>query len=117
MTFTTVEFIDRAGQIVASAQIVESDDLFRGKIDLTPMPASMRRTFEQYEELIKNQAFPLLAAIEDQVDQLGIKVVFSNSESVVEDLQIYPSTERVSFRLPRHVLPQWTPEEIMKQEG
>ncbi len=46
--------------------------------------------------------FSLLDDIEEQISALPLKVVFGEGrEACVEDLQIYPSARRVSFRLVR----------------
>jgi hypothetical protein len=64
------------------------------------MPPEMRRTFEEYEEIVNDQVFGLLDEIEDRINALSLRVVFNEGcESLIEDLQIYPSVNKVSFRV------------------
>jgi hypothetical protein len=115
MTVVAVKFIDRSRRVVAAGTVAECAGLFRGDIDLTSMPPSLRQTFAQYEEIVNNQTFSLLDEIEDQVHRIGIRVDFgAHTESAVEDLQVYPSTGRVSFRLPRQEMPSAAQDQAAK---
>ena|SRR5438874_8426997 len=95
-----VKIIDPCRNVVATAQVAKQGDRLAGLIDLDLMPASLRQQFEEYEEIVNGQVFSLLDVIEEQIDTLGLRVVFGNgSEAAVEDLQIYPATGRVSFKI------------------
>jgi hypothetical protein len=100
MNTKRVKIIDPCRNVVAMAQVAKRGDCCAGQIDLDPMPASLRQQFEAYEEIVNGQVFSLLDAIEEQIDTLGLRVVFADgSEAAVEDLQIYPGTGRVSFKI------------------
>jgi hypothetical protein len=100
MTLTAARFIDKARCLVATGRVAETGGLYRGEIDLAPMPVPLRQTFAHYEEIVNNQTFSLLDEIEDEVTRMGIKVAIGDqAEAAVEDLQIYPTSGRVSFRL------------------
>jgi hypothetical protein len=98
----TVQIIDPGREVVATAQVTKRGECFAGLIDLSRMPASLREIFNEYEEIINGQMFSLLDEIEEQIGTARLKVVFEGgSESPVEEIQIYPSTRRVSFKLGR----------------
>ena len=60
-----VTLIDQGRQVVATAQVTKQDGTFTGWIDLRPMPVSLQRLFEEYEEIVNTHMFSLLDAIED----------------------------------------------------
>jgi hypothetical protein len=100
MSCQTVFLRDAAHPVIATAQVVEKDSHFAGSVDLTPMPAELRQKFEEYEQIVEGQIFSLLDEIEDQIARFSLKVVWTGGrEEAVEDLQIYPSTRRISFRV------------------
>jgi hypothetical protein len=102
MTDQTITIIDQAGHAVATAQVAERWGDFAGPIDLSPMPVALRKMFEQYEEIVNGQMFGLLDEIEQQIGDFALRVVFGEGPEVdVEDLQIFPSTGRVSFKVVR----------------
>jgi hypothetical protein len=102
MTDQTVTIIDQSGRAVATAQVAEREGNFAGSIDLGPMPSGHRKTFEEYEEIVNGQMFSLLDEIEEQIGALAFKIAFREGPEVkVDDLQIFPSTGRVSFKVVR----------------
>lgn len=114
MTTQKINFVDSCGCVLATAQVTARDGLFSGLADLSNMPGSLRRKFEEYEEIVLGQMFGSLDSIEDQIQDLSIKVVFENdAEAAVEDLQLYPSSGRVSFKVPQ-IVPR---KEKMTAEG
>jgi hypothetical protein len=95
----TVKFLDKERKIVATAQVSEQEGRFSGSIDLSCMPENLRKTFETYEEIANGQIFSLLDEVEDEINALEFTAIFeSGCKAVVSDLQIYPSSARVSFR-------------------
>jgi hypothetical protein len=95
-----VTLIDQGRQVVATAQVGEQDGTFIGRIDLSPTPVPLRRLFEEYEEIVNAHTFSLLDEIEEKIENLHLKVVFEDgSESALADMQIYPSTNKVSFQV------------------
>ncbi|MGH9847294.1 MAG: hypothetical protein ACREEM_52020, partial [Blastocatellia bacterium] len=96
MVFRNVKMIDHCRDVVATAQVAERGDGFAGLIDLSQMPAELRRKFEEYEEIVNGQIFSLLDEIEEQIGAIPLKVVFEEgAEASVADLQIYPGIGRV----------------------
>jgi hypothetical protein len=92
--------IDQGRQVVAIAQVSKQDGTFTGWIDLRPMPASLQRLFEEYEEIVNTHMFSLLDAIEEQIEMLHLKAEFGDGhEAALTDVQIYPSTKKVSFQV------------------
>ena len=105
-----VTLIDQGRQVIATAQVAEQDGAFVGRIDLSPMPVPLRRLFEEYEEIVNTHTFSLLDEIEEKIENLHLKVVFEDGyEAALADVQIYPSTNKVSFQvLKRVVFSPWT---------
>jgi hypothetical protein len=108
-----VTLIDQGRQVVATAQVTEQDGSFIGRIDLRPMPVSLRRLFEEYEEIVDTHTFSLLDEIEEKIENLHLKVIFEDGhEAALVDVQIYPSTNKVSFQVLKGIVsqPGGTPE-------
>jgi hypothetical protein len=100
MTTKLITLLDPSGNVVARAQVGEEGGLFAGEVDLRHMPRALREKFDEYEEIVNGQMFSLLDEIEGQIAALGLRVVFpGGQESGIEDLQIYPTEQRLSFRL------------------
>jgi hypothetical protein len=100
MDTQTVSFFDQRGNVVAKGQVAPKGQRFSGVIDLTHMAAQLRQMFEEFEELVNGQMFTLADELEDQIAAQSLTVVFDEGPGVaIEDLQIYPSTGRVSFRI------------------
>ncbi len=102
MSAKTVRFVDQHRQVVATAQVDQKGERFTGSIDLSSMPAPLREKFEEYEEIVNGQMFSLLDEIEEQIGSVPLRAVFEGGdEAAIEDLQIYPSTRRVTFKVVR----------------
>jgi hypothetical protein len=100
-----VTLIDQGQQVVATAQVAEQDGTFRGQIDLHLMPLPLQRLFEEYEEIVTTHMFSLLDAIEEQIEMLHLQGVFENGhEATLTNVQIYPSTKKVSFQVVKDVV-------------
>ena len=100
MIAKTIKIIDRNRKVVATGQVVNHEDRFTGQIDLHSLSTSLRQTFEEYEEIVNDQMFSLLDEIEEQINALRLKVIFNEGdEAGIEDLQIYPTTKRIAFKL------------------
>jgi hypothetical protein len=96
----TVKLVDGSHNVLAIASIAEGDEGYCGTIDLGPMPNAMRAVFTEFEQIVNNQMFSLLDEIEAKIDSIPIKAVFENAFEVpIRDLQIYPSTSAVSFKV------------------
>jgi len=100
MSSQCVTLIDQARQVVATAQVAEQDGQFAGWLDLRPMPGALQQLFAEYEEIVSTQMFSLLDAVEEQIATLHLMGVFEDGhEAVLADVQIYPSTKKVSFQV------------------
>ena len=100
MSSQCVRLIDQARQVVATTQVAEQDGQFTGWIDLRSMPGALQQLFAAYEEIVSSQMFSLLDAVEEQIATLLLTGVFEGGhEAVLADVQIYPSTKKVSFQV------------------
>jgi hypothetical protein len=105
MTSQRVTLIDQGRQVIASAQVTEQDGAFVGRIDLSLMPMSLRRLFEEYEEIVNTQTFSLLDEIEEKIENLHLKGMFEDGyEATLTDVQIYPTTNKVSFQVLKRIV-------------
>ena len=100
MNSQCVTFIDQGRNVVATAHVVEQDGQFIGRIDLSPMSRPLQQVFEEYEEVVSTGMFSLLNALEEQIETLHLAGAFEDGrEAVLADVQIYPSTKKVSFQV------------------
>ena len=100
MSSQCVTLLDPARQVVAIAQVAEQGGQFTGRIDLSPMPGPLQRLFAAYEEIVSTQMFSLLDGVEEHIATLHLTGVFEDGhKAVLADVQIYPSTKKVSFQL------------------
>src|SRR5947209_5745598 len=96
----TVKLIDPSRKIVAIAQVADEGTHYRGTIDLDNTPPSLRALFEEFEEIVNGQMFGFLDDIQGKIGALLLKAVFDTGDEVdIQDLQIFPSTGDVSFKL------------------
>jgi hypothetical protein len=95
-----VKLIDPSGNVVATAQVADEGAYYGGTINLCQTPASLRALFEEFEEIVNGQMFAFLDDIQEKIGSLSIKAVFDTGhEMSVKDLQVFPSTGDVSFKL------------------
>ena len=105
MTAKSVILIDPSRNVVATAQVVDKGTCFAGTVDLQTIPDNVRELFEDFEEIVCGQLVSSLDNIREKVASLALKVVFEDgSEANVNDLQIYPSTGDMSFKLVREAV-------------
>jgi hypothetical protein len=77
------------------------DKIYSGLVDLGLMPAFILSQFEEYESLINGQVLSLLDKIDEQIDISSFTVVFDDNRVFhVDDLQIYPSSKMIYFKVP-----------------
>lgn len=99
MSSLSVRLIDKNGNLVATARVDDEGTYFGGTVDLSPMPAALRRKFEEFEDLVNGQVFNLADEVQDQIAAEGLTAVFeTGAEAVPEDLQIFPTIGTVSFK-------------------
>jgi hypothetical protein len=100
MSAKAVQLIDQSGTVLAKADVTDEGAHFRGTIDLAKMPESLRRLFVELEEIVNRQEFSFLDEIQNKIAATSLKVKFDDgTEALVKDLQIYPTTGDVSFKL------------------
>ena len=100
MSSQRVTIIDQSRQVVATAKVSEQDGCFAGRIDLSPMPATLQHQFQEYEEMVNQQMFSFLDDLEAKIERLFLKAVFADGSVVqLTDVQIYPSTKSLSFKV------------------
>ena len=95
-----VKLIDPSRQVLAVGQGVVNHDRFEGQVDARALSPSLYRIFQEYEEIVNGQIFSLLDEMEERIRALGIKAVLDGGdEARIEDLQLYPSTGLISFKI------------------
>src|SRR5262245_55780928 len=100
MNTQTVKLIDSSGNLVATAAITDEGPHFGGAINLRATPAKMGTLFDEFEETVNDQVFSSLEEVQGKIDALSISAVFPDGEQArIKDLQVYPSTGDVSFKL------------------
>lgn len=100
MTTQPIYLVDQFSTRLASLNVEPTGDHYRGMICLDATPPEPRRLFGEFEENVEGQMFNLADEIEEKIGAIPLRVVFPNGmEAHVEDLQVYPSTKRVSFKV------------------
>jgi len=100
MIFRHVRLIGELNAELAEAEVTDEGDHYGGTIDLRSTPADLCKLFHEFEEIVNGQMFVFLEEIQDKIAAVSIKAVFDDGEVVsVKDLQVFPSTRDVSFRL------------------
>lgn len=100
MSSQRVTIIDQSRQVVATAKVSEQGGYYAGRVDLSLMPAALQHQFEEYEEVVNQQMFSLLDELEEKIGSLLLRVMFADgSVAQLADVQIYPSTKSVSFKV------------------
>lgn len=107
MTQQTVKFLDRFDRVLAIARVADEGTHFGGTIELERTPADIRTLFDEFEEIVNEQMFSFLDAVEEKIQSLGIRVVFEDgSQTPVAHLQVFPTSEAVSFKIPATATPR-----------
>jgi hypothetical protein len=91
---------DAHGNRVATVAVDQRGDYYSGSIDLEDLPGDLLHAFEEYEEIVSEQMFGLLDEAEEKIARYGLKIGLDDgNEAFIEDLQVFPGTRRVSFKL------------------
>jgi hypothetical protein len=119
MSSQCVTLINPDRQVVATAHVAEQHGQFIGRIDCSPMPLPLQRLFMEYEEMVNTQVFSLLDEVEDHIARLHLLGVFEDGhEAALTDVQIYPSTETVSFQVVQDTVSHSTaPNKRLQSDG
>jgi hypothetical protein len=100
METRSVKLIDHSGHLVATAQVADKGTHYGGTIDLRPTPEPLHALFEEFDELVNTQVFSLVDEVDEKISAFGIRAVFDDGREVeIVDLQVYPSTGGVSFKV------------------
>ena len=100
MTTRTVQLIDQSRTVIATAQVTDEVDHYFGAINLQLTPVKLHQLFDEFEEIVNGQMFVFLDEIQEKIGALTIKAVFDDGSEVgINDLQVYPTTGDVLFRL------------------
>ena len=100
MTTQLIYLVDPSSTRVATLHVEPAGEGYRGTVCLDATPPELLRLFEEFEENVEGQMFTLADEIEEKIGGIPLKVVFPNgTEAYVEELQVYPSTKRVSFKV------------------
>jgi hypothetical protein len=100
MTTRPTYLVDQSSTRVAVLHVEPSGDRHQGTICLDETPPELKHLFEEFEENVEGQMFSLADEVEEKIEAIALRVVFpSGVEAYVEDLQVYPSTKRVSFKV------------------
>jgi tRNA A-37 threonylcarbamoyl transferase component Bud32 len=100
MTSKPIYLIDQGAAKVAVLDVYFRDDHYEGTIALESTPPQLRELFERFEEVVEGQMFSLLDDIEDRIGTVRLRVRFDDGgEANVVDLQVFPSTNAVSFKI------------------
>ena len=100
MTTQSLYMVDQSSTRLAVLNVEPSGDRYVGTICLDAAPPDLRHLFEEFEENVEGQMFTLADNVEEQISAIQLRIVFPNGmEAYIEDLQVYPSTKRVSFKV------------------
>ena len=100
MTTQSLILVDQSSTRIAVLHVDPSGDHYRGTICLDATPAHFRHLFEEFEENVEGQMFHLADEVEEKIGAIPLRAIFPNGVEVdVADLQVYPSTKRVSFAI------------------
>jgi hypothetical protein len=93
-----IRLMDRAGRVLATAQMTIASDHLGGTIDLRGAPIDVRELFAEFEEIVSGQMFGFLDDVQTKIDALGVVALFADGRRVpIKELQVFPSTQAVSF--------------------
>ena len=96
----TIRLIDPTGRTVATVRATDDGGCYGGTIDLSATPPDLRTLFDQFEEFVNDQAFGAADAVEAKIEAVGLKAAFDDgTETRVTDLEVYPKTYAVAFKL------------------
>src|SRR5262245_7495368 len=100
MTPRPLYLIDSSANRLAALNVAAVGDHFVGTIALDATPPPLRALFAEFEELVEGQVLSLLDDIEARIAATSLRVVFEDgSVAPVADLQVFPSTNAVSFKV------------------
>lgn len=99
MTSQPTYLVDQSSVRVADLEVSLIGGFYSGTIGLSAAPPNLKHLFEEFEEMVEGQVFTVADEIEERIGRMRLKVIFADGgEAHVQDLQVYPSINRVSFK-------------------
>ena len=71
MTTQPAHLVDQESNRIAVLHVEPAGELFRGTICLADTPPGIKRLFEEFEENVEGQMFPLADEVEERAALLG----------------------------------------------
>lgn len=100
MDLRPVRLLDRSSVPLGAIEVADVGKTYRGTVSLESAPPSVRELFAEFEACVEGQMFGLADELEHRIAALGCRVAFADGTAApVEDLQVYPSTGRISFKV------------------
>lgn len=100
MSTRAIRLIDGVGHSLGCGDVTDDGALYCGTIDLACAPNDARNLFTEFEEVVNGQEFGCLDELQERIDSLHAVVEFvDGGEAPITDLQVFPSTGKVSFRV------------------
>jgi hypothetical protein len=100
VTTEAIYLVDHSSTKIAVLNVEAGGDRYHGTICLDWTPPELKQLFAEFEENVEGQMFSLADEIEEKIALIPLRVVFPNGmEAYLDDLQVYPSTKRVSFKI------------------
>ena len=100
MTTRTVKLLGSDRSVLATAEVADEGLHYGGTVDLRGVPDDLRVLFEELEELVTGQMFSLVDGVQRRIAAIPVFAAFDGVAAVpVEDLQVFPSTGDISFRV------------------
>ena len=97
---TTVQIVAGSGQPILRAIVEPADGVWRGRLAGPLANGPIADLFARYEEAVTGQMLSLIDGLEDGIAGLGLHVLLPDGRSAAaDDLQVFPSTCALSFRL------------------
>jgi hypothetical protein len=97
---TSIQIVARSGQPLARALVESADGVWRGLLAGPIGTGPLTDLFARYERAVTGQVLSVIDGLEDEIAELGAHVLFPDGRSAAaDDLQVYPSTRALSFRL------------------
>jgi hypothetical protein len=87
--------------IVVIAEVEAQGEYYSGVADIDLMPRHILSQFETYESLVNDRILSLLDRMEAEIDVSSFAVVIEDGIFGIDDLQIYPSSKAISFKMLR----------------
>jgi len=90
--------VDKNGRTIGKVTVEEQGGKFVGTIDASEVPPAILTLCRDYESKVNDQLFSSLDQIEEQLDELGLRLVRQSQR--ISDFQIMEN-DKVSFALNR----------------